>query len=234
VITTIRNFLTAILAACALVITISAQTRTAKDPDRQPQIEGIYTNSEYGVGYGGMSALYYVPYVLFKDGTIYSNLAVSPYDLNVKRSRQSEPKLWGRWQKSGKNIIVRWNSGSTETWVDYLCQTPARKTDRLQGVYNSMMGGGNIAYGGSVGVSAISSIRFSADGRFSVASSASASAPGVATSSRSKTIGGAYILDGYSIELRYDDGRVERKGFYFCDNGHKLIGIGNRTYLTRK
>src|SRR5262245_14165377 len=121
------RFLGGALTVCALLVTTCAQTRSGKDPQGSPKIEGLYTNTRYVVGYGGMTKIYYVPYLLFKDGTIYQNMKVSPNDLDVKRSRQSEPEMWGRWQKSGELIKVQWNDGHNETWNSWYVTIPARR-----------------------------------------------------------------------------------------------------------
>jgi hypothetical protein len=41
---------------------------------------------------------------------------------------------------------------------------------------------------------------------------------------------GTYTLDGYTLELRFDDGRVERSFFYFWSGEKKHVVIGGVTY----
>lgn len=43
---------------------------------------------------------------------------------------------------------------------------------------------------------------------------------------------GTYTLDGYTLELRYDDGRVERTFFYFWDDKKDNAVFGGVTYST--
>jgi type II secretory pathway pseudopilin PulG len=43
---------------------------------------------------------------------------------------------------------------------------------------------------------------------------------------------GTYTLDGYTLELRYDDGRIERSFFYFWDDKKTNAVIGGLTYST--
>jgi hypothetical protein len=200
-------------------------------PKRSNQLEGIVTHQISVPGYKGMIVYYWVPHVLFKDGSVYKDLNVSPYDLDVKSSRESEPEKWGRWRYVGKQIQIQWNgSGKTEEWGESQWQaaTPAKKIDRLAGWYSSQITGGN----GSVAGNAISGFTFTADGHFSTGGSSSVLAGIYSRSSQSKSLGGTYTLDGYSIELRFDDGRVERKGFYF--NTETWIGIGNNNYMKRE
>ncbi|HKX29695.1 MAG TPA: hypothetical protein VJ302_18540 [Blastocatellia bacterium] len=196
-------------------------------PRGSNQVERIVTHLQSRLGYK-MLVTSQVPHVLFKDGTIYNNLNVSPYDLELKRSRESEPKNWGRWKYVGKEIHIQWNGKSEiERWEEaqWLPTTPAKKTDRLEGDYSSMTAAGS----GPVAGTAFDGFTFTADGRFKTGSSAAILAGIHSRSSRSEILSGTYALDGYSIELHFDDGRVERKGFYFSTE--TFIGIGNRMYL---
>jgi hypothetical protein len=47
------------------------------------------------VGYGGALEMQLKPYLLLKDGTIYRNVLGPPKDMDIERSRQVEPKMWG-------------------------------------------------------------------------------------------------------------------------------------------
>lgn len=42
--------------------------------------------------------------------------------------------------------------------------------------------------------------------------------------------GGTYTLDGYTLELRYDDGRSERMFFFFWDDKKTHVVINGTTY----
>jgi hypothetical protein len=41
---------------------------------------------------------------------------------------------------------------------------------------------------------------------------------------------GTYTLDGYTLELRYDDGRIDRTFFYFWNDKKDYVVIGGVTY----
>jgi hypothetical protein len=230
---TILRLLSGILAVCALLAPASAQSGSGKNSNGPP-IDGIYLYLRYGLGYGGAVQITYEPYLLLKDGTIYRNLQAPPQDLDIGKSRQAEPKMWGRWQKSGNSIMVQWEDGKRETWEkDWHVARPARKTDRLQGRFRSMSGGGNTALGGSTSIAVTNDIVFSADGSFRRGDVVSAKTDSVTVGSKRKG-GGTYLIDGYSIELRYDDGQVERLTFYFYPDGNTVIGIGNRVFVLRQ
>jgi hypothetical protein len=195
----------------------------------ESQIEGIYLNLFYTLtGIGGSFKMEYRPYLLLKDATIYRNLAGPPTDLDVVKSRQTEPKMWGRWRKSGNSIIVQWNDGKSDTWdKNWHIARPAKKTDRLKGVYGSLTGGG------STTAVAADDFVFSDDGRFGRESAVSDLNNPLYTLNKSNNAG-TYALDGYTLELRYSNGKTVRRAFYFYPDSDDHIGIGEKVYSLRK
>lgn len=195
----------------------------------ESQIEGIYLHISYNLtGIGGSVQLSYPPYLLLKDGTIHRRLKTSPADLDVAKSREAEPEQWGRWEKRGTSIIVQWNDGRRETWDKYwYIARPAKKTDRLKGVY------GYITGGGSTTVAAAVNIQFSDDGSFVRKGVVSDLNNALYTYNKSDS-SGTYILDGYTIELRYANGKTERHLFYFYPDSNNAIGIGQQAYTLDK
>ncbi|HEU0186082.1 MAG TPA: hypothetical protein VFS27_12255 [Blastocatellia bacterium] len=193
------------------------------------KIEGIYMHLTYSLmGVGGTLSMSYTPYLLLKDGTICKNLTTPPADLDVARSRQTQPNMWGRWEKSGTSIIVQWNDGKRETWKDQWYVTrPAGKNDRLRGGY------GFLTSGGSTTAVAANDIEFSADGSFVRKGVVSDRHSPLYTTRRSES-NGTYLLDGHTIELRYADGKVERRAFFFFPDSNDHIGIGGQVYSLRK
>jgi len=55
------------------------------------EIKGVVLHQEYGMGVGGMMIIEYNPYLLLKDGTVYSHPYVCAYDLDVAASSSSPP-----------------------------------------------------------------------------------------------------------------------------------------------
>lgn len=42
---------------------------------------------------------------------------------------------------------------------------------------------------------------------------------------------GKYVLNGYSLELRYNNGQVQQKSFYFYPDSKETFGIGTSAYV---
>lgn len=103
---------------------------------------------------------------------------------------------------------------------------------------------GNTAFDGSSVIVVVNAFTFTKDGKFTTDKAVSASGfneptnPGgppavVATSSRSSS--GTYVLDGYTLELRWSNKRVERRGFVWLNQKEKdSIYINGTVYLLEK
>jgi hypothetical protein len=205
-----------------------------KRKDMGDDIECIYLNIFHTVGYGGTLEMEFKPYLLLKDGTIYRNVLGPPKDMDIERSRQVEPKMWGRWQKSGTSIIVQWNDGERETWENHwYIARPAKKTDRLKGLFRSVSGSVNTALGGSSSTAVFKDLTFFDDGTFTREGGVNAREGSVYGESKSNSRG-TYVIDGYTIELRYNNGHVERLAFYFYPDSNDAIGMGNKAFTRRK
>ncbi|MDG2529675.1 hypothetical protein [Caulobacter endophyticus] len=111
-------------------------------------IHGLLYENRVIIG-GGLSESVLL---LLKDGTFYSGEGVTPDRLDVARSRQLEPQLWGRWRKTGAGYEVQeqddfgapgeWRSKRgflTGSW------SPGQT---LEGAYNAQSFTGSLMTGG--------------------------------------------------------------------------------------
>jgi len=146
-------------------------------------------------------------------------------------SKQQEPDEWGTWQKQGNEIAITWQDGDTDTWEDksWFVANQAAKSETIAGDYTSISGGGNTAFGGSVITFSSSDISFNGN-KFTFESTGGGSSSDV-TAYSSQTKAGTYELDGYSITLRFNNGTVEKKFFYFYPDSKEVFGIGSRYYV---
>lgn len=175
--------------------------------------------------------------LLLKDGTAYTNLRVPPEDLDVAASRRNEPEKWTRWRKQGKDYQLERNGQWRDS--DGTATVPARSGERLDGSYTA-----SASYGSMYTTSHTfkDTLFFGADGSYSTNSSVrggTGTLNNLADNSmrgNADALGqnqGSYHLDGYTLERRYADGRVERTLFFFWNHKKERIYIKNRTY-TRK
>ena len=205
------------------------------------QIVGIYLNENYNIGVGGMTILEYAPVLLLRDGTAYEDFEVPPTELNVASFKKARTRRVGRWTKTAKGYSVRFNGDKSASDLKANFKVkPASAGQKLSGEYRTIGGGGNTALGGNVMVAYSNTYFFDTNGRFSSERSGGANVAGndsqgsVAVAS-SASNAGTYTLSGYALRLKYNDGRVVRRLFYFYpDKGSKgkpVIGIGNSAYI---
>ena len=205
------------------------------------EIKGVVINLEYSYGVGGAVISEYTPYLLLNDGSLYSNPVVSPYEFDVALSKQREPKKWGTWKISGGAITVTWpGRNKSERWEkNWFWARPAAGNEKMEGAFTNIAGAGNTAMGGNVMTVSSKNILFNTLGRFALTGVAVGNNNytdyGVATSAYSKKDeAGAYILNGYSIELRFNNGTTMRRAFYFYPKDKAHFGIGNHVYMQKR
>jgi len=204
------------------------------------EIKGIVINLEYSYGVGGAVVSEYTPYLLLNDGSLYSNPVVSPYEFDVALSKQKEPQKWGTWKLNSGAITVNWPArNKSERWEkNWFWARPAAGNEKMEGAFTSNAGAGNAAMGGNVMTVSSKNILFNSVGRFALTSvgvGTNYTDYGIATSAYSKKDeAGAYALNGYSIELRFNNGTTMRRAFYFYPKDKAHFGIGNHVYMQKR
>jgi hypothetical protein len=206
------------------------------------QIHAVIMHLEYEAGMGGGIYPVYNAYILLKDASIYKHPITSPAYLDVVTSKISEPKKWGTWKINGTQIITYWPTekprDQNETWEkkSYYNTLPAKQGELLEGSYKTLTGGGNTALGGDVMVVASANITFNKQGKFTLAKSAGVSSSvSVWENTNSKSgESGTYTLDEYSIVLNYNNGKIERRFFFFYPDSKNHFGIGQSVYMPLK
>ncbi|SMB86419.1 hypothetical protein [Deinococcus hopiensis] len=195
---------------------------------KDSQIQGVYSELSYSTGVGGMMITTYPASLFLKDGTVYNDPYWAPNSFNYKLSRELEPQKWGKWTKQGKNFLIKWGDGSTDTFEVQETLKPAPAGLKLSGTYSSISGGGNTALGGDVVVAVTNAYTFTPQGTFKGGRSASGSTSNVTTLSQSST-SGTYSISGYGITLKYGDGGQKR--LFFFVRSPKLVTIGGSDHL---
>ena len=177
-------------------------------------------------------------FLLLKDGTFRDGLPPAAFeDVDVDAARRGEPGLWGRWTRSGGQYHLVWPDKSSRDLDAGAVRQPARPGEKLQGLYK-----GFSAYSSPWSVSSTEwSVQFSPDGHFlksanrSVVGSVGGVGGAVLSDDRgtTSTMGGGnfatarsrpnprpassragtYKVDGWMLELDYDNGVVERRPF---------------------
>lgn len=183
-------------------------------------------------------------YLLLKDGTARKGLPpVPPAEFDAAAERAGDPPRWGRWKAGADGLLVSIGGGAYTAPPGQMRRYPGRPGERLDrefiGASSYEIPGGAGSWsrwgirfqpdgrfrvwhtggtGGSVGEGAD---RVVTGGVWDDAGSASSvSGPGFGGGSTSRTgtadadLSGTYRIDGWSLELRFDSGRVSRTFFY--------------------
>jgi hypothetical protein len=222
--------------------TTSKQQKTpTTDPGqglKPSEIRGIVINAESGIGVGGMVTIEYRPYLLLQNGSIYRYPTVAPYDLNVAASKTTEPNKWGTWKLEGKTLVVTLPEKGvmkTERWSgDWFWAKAPVANEKIKGAYMTIGGGGNTAMGGNTMIVYSSNINFNDKGQFTMKKTGGGTNTDfdVNTSAYSNSnAAGTYKLNGYSIEMQFNNGQVVKKLFYFYPDSRTTFGIGDDAYV---
>jgi hypothetical protein len=214
------------------------------------EVEGVYFQATYGVGVGGMVVVYFVPVILFRDGTTYGIARAALEDVDLAAERAAKPHRFGRWTRAGDLYTLTDDRGRAQ---DHRLQDghffrafPATPGETFTQSYTRLSGGGNTAMGGSVMIAVSSRYDFRADGTYgrggSVGATDSGGTTGVssALASRRAPEGGRYALDRHTLTLTGPDGRVRR--LFFAFSSHKdppqidrdMIFVGDDAFTTAK
>ncbi len=245
----------AVAGAAAPVARRSATgQQTAVPGDKLPSVEAVLYSWQQVYRVTGLK-MEEDSWLLLKDGSYRPVPTVPLEGFDAARDKAQNPKLWGRWRKSGSGYqLASAESSSFRSPPHQTVRQPARDGERLSGTWGTASGGSI----GTTGYWNFRKINFSRDGRFSHSNSggmggtlaqgseqsvssqvvyddegsaSSTSAPNFGGGSSRKTgntladRSGTYRLSGYTLELRYDNGRVARH-LFFTNADRKFIWFG--------
>lgn len=190
-------------------------------------------------------------YLLLKDGRARRGVPKEPpAAFDAAADERTNPRLWGRWQLVGKDYQVQFE-GKWTTPPGQLRRKPGRQGERLEGSFErsasfAFVGGAGAwsndglrlsrdgrfrrwsisGAGGTMGFGdeQIATGRITTD----KGSASSAGGPNFGGGSSRETgvtdadLMGTYEIDGWSMTLRYDSGKVQ-SGFFFADDRRRHL-----------
>ena len=186
-------------------------------------------------------------YVLFKNGEVWRSPGAAPKDIDPAKFKEARWADWGTWRRAAGGVVLTMNGqaevglpfkesvvkGASTQLVRY---DPAGANQHVEGRW-AWSSGFNTP---SVSANSSRSIALHADGRFeengftgafSTGSHSSGWAAGAPAPARS----GRYRIDGYSLEVTYDDGRRSSALFYWAGDGtndrHSMLVVNGTKFL---
>jgi hypothetical protein len=200
-------------------------------------------------------------YLVLKGGAVRRGVPPVPAeDFDAAAEQRGEPKLWGTWTKQGGEYLVSFGGKPFSKLPGASVRQPGRPGERLNAKFEGFSSAqiGNGASWGHWTITLGPDLRFSrtrsggagAGGTNSgdVVVGAAWDDDGSSTSVTGSNIGGGstrrsgsskadregtYRIDGYTLELRYDSGRVERR-FFFTRPDRSSIWFDDYDMYVRK
>lgn len=197
-------------------------------------------------------------YVLFKDGSAHEVPDIAFDSFDAAASRAANPKEWGRWQRRGNGYVLQmYGDQKFEPPPHAEVYRPGKPDETFNGAFTKYVVGFNSHSKSTIKLDA--NRRFErrwSGGSYSPGVSGDYGTPSVGTvydqdgsvtSISGNNVGGGssrrvngnahrignYKIDGYTIELRFDDGHIERLPFY-VDGARKEVGVGSDTFWLEK
>jgi len=251
-----RSVLTLCVAAvCSPSAWAGTKARFATNPDlglRSAQVVGLAQHiRDEGMKLDPLSGSFGMKHVvrnflLLADGSARKGWpdGVPLEDFDAAASRRAEPRLWGSFKARGRpgaegDYEFRWPDGKTESLaLSFLVL--ARSDERLDGYFaraNMAQSGSSI--GTSTFANAWRGLLFRPDGRFETSRGGGVdyanahNRTGISASQQARS-GGRYRLYGSVLELRFDDGSVQRQQFAFSSAKKDWIYLNGQRLLLRK
>lgn len=202
-------------------------------------IAGVYHNPQWRLA-GNMGMRDFgSDYILFQGGDAWRDPKQAPQGLNVAEARRQHAKDWGRWRRSGDTYYLRMPASQGEKKVQMLRYEPApRGEHHVEGRWSSNLSFVSVVPGMSTSGVAGKTLTLHRNGRFEQEGAGSFSFNGTAAGgtfqSTQPRASGRYSIEGYGLELQYDDGRVERVLFYWAGGEAKryeMVRINGASYL---
>jgi hypothetical protein len=188
-------------------------------------------------------------YLMLPDGTCTTDIPDTLDGFDPAASRVAHPKRWFRWRVRGASYEVD-EGGKFQPIAKQVVLAPAGRGERLAGRWERSHAGGGAWTGRTLQLTADGTFALEVAGAWQSSGPsetspstsgafdddtvrATASAGGVSTSIRSRNAHGAgdrsgtYALDGYTLELRFANGTVERHLFGMSKDRSLLLFRGN-------
>jgi hypothetical protein len=197
------------------------------------QIDSFGFNSRTVMGVGGFLTTDIYPVVLFRNGDALTNVEGLSFSGGIAAHKRANPDRWTRWRRQGGKLQL----ASKDGWKALpFSKTYPKLPDnfKLNGLFRSLSGTGNVAIGGSQSVAAWQDYRFSPDGRVVRGKGAGASDDSMATSNVAPNQRGGYRIEGLTLYITYDDGSTERSILITDPKAPSVIWLDGVSYVRKK
>ncbi|BAY66173.1 hypothetical protein NIES22_62860 [Calothrix brevissima NIES-22] len=204
------------------------------DNEIAKQIDSFGFNSRTKMGIGGFLTTDIYPVVLFRNGEALTNVEGLSFKGGIAAHKRANPDEWTRWRRQGGKLELA-EKGEWKALPFSKTYPKLPDNFKLNGLFRSLSGTGNVAIGGSDSVVAWQQYRFFPDGRVLRGQGAGASNESVATNSVAPNQRGTYRVQGLTLYITYDDKSSERRILITDPQDPKsVIWLDGVSYVQRK
>lgn len=178
------------------------------------QIDSFGFDHRASIGVGGFVGLNVYPIVLFRNGEALTDVEGLSFPGGLAAHKRAKSNDWTRWRNQGGKLQIADKDG----WKPLGFQTRYPKLPnnfKLNGLFRSLSGTGNVAIGGNDAIAVWRDYRFWPDGRVvrgqGVSGRAESGGSSVVTSRVAPNQRGSYRVEGLTLYINYDDGSSERR-----------------------
>ena len=167
---------------------------------------------------------------LFDDGRYTEDLA-TVFSQGVQASLAQNPADWGQYRFTNGELNLR-PAGELdfeEESSDFALESGGTDT-RLTGCHNAIGGSSSTLEISGIFTLSISSYCFSQSGRFTHDNSVFTSSPDLIAGGSDER-SGTYRIDGYAMQLQYDNGNEVTVGFSYMSDDRTHIGVNGRRFI---
>jgi hypothetical protein len=190
----------------------------------------------------GVGSVVPTPVVLFKNGeALYDISVLKKSAADIAAHRQKYPDEWTKWRRVNGKLQLLEKKGWDGLAFDTVMSSLPRGL-KLAGTYRATGTANFSSSGFTSNILAWDDLSFLPDGRFQGGGGANTTSsydsPAVSTSTaipaRSAARFGRYAIDGYTLTLRYDDGRIEQRMITADPKELNVIYLDGDGYIRQK
>ena len=190
------------------------------------EIETVMMYVVYSFGIGGGVYPNPRPIILFKDGSATTDINFVVRGLDVPTHKVMFPDTWTEWKTIDGKVARR--NGMSWTALDFQLKYPPNASSlALDDTFTHLNG---LTIGETTAFTQ-KSVRFFSDHRVIWGSSAGVIDPNATVASLPPDQRGTYQIDGYTIEFKWDDGKITEASFVWSEQDPGAVFIAGAGYV---
>jgi hypothetical protein len=188
-------------------------------------LETVVADVNYILGVDGLPYPNLRPMLLFKDGTASIDTSLLLEQQDLAQHRAAKPNLWTQWKLvDGKIALLK---GGQWTRLEFQTKFPPHDPSfSIEDTFKRVSGAGNTGIGGDATLFVEQNLRLTKDKRIVLGSFTAVSVSSTVFANAPPDKRGHYEIDGYSLNVRWDDGRTTETSVVYTLEDQTVIFLG--------